>query len=228
MNLYFWLNLIILIGPFVLSFDKKVAFWRRWPPLLLSMLIISTSFIIWDVIVTEIGHWSFSEIYAGTFKILGLPIGELLFFISVPYATVFIYECVRAYTKEKNFHFSRYIFIGVGLIGILPLMFFLNKGYTLLMGIVFLINMILIGLFEYDRFRSRWTLLGIILSYIPFLIFNGIFTYIPIVIYNPDAIIGLRVISIPIEDFFYSFSLISLTLFFYFLFREKFSIKGDK
>ncbi|TXT64856.1 MAG: conserved membrane protein of unknown function [Promethearchaeota archaeon] len=226
MSLYFWLNFLIILGPLILSFDKKVAFWRRWPPLLLSMLIVSTTFIIWDIIVTAIGHWSFSEFYAGTFKILGLPLGEWFFFIAVPYATIFIYECVRAYSKDKEYHFSKYIFIGIGLIGILPLIFFLNKGYTVLMGIVFLINMLLIGLFGYDKFRSRWTLIGILLSYIPFLVFNGVFTYLPIVLYNPEAIIGFRVISIPIEDFFYSFSLISLSLFFYFLVREKFSIKG--
>lgn len=228
MNLYFWLNLAVIIGPFLLSFDKKVAFWRRWPALLLSMLVVSSTFIIWDVIVTEIGHWSFSKIYAGTFKILGLPIGEWLFFIAVPYATVFIYECVRAYTKDKKLKVPRYLFFAIGLIGVLPLFFFFNKGYTVVMGIVFLITMIIIGLVGYDKFTSKWTLVALILTYIPFLVFNGIFTFLPIVLYNPEAIIGLRVISIPIEDFLYSFSLISLTMVFYFLFRERFSIKRAK
>ncbi|MBD3196483.1 MAG: lycopene cyclase domain-containing protein [Candidatus Lokiarchaeota archaeon] len=228
MSLYFWLNLLVIIGPILLSFDKKVAFWRRWPPLLMSMIIVSSVFIIWDIIVTEIGHWSFSVIYAGTLKLVNLPIGEWMFFIAVPYATIFIYECVRAYTKDKELHFSRYIFISIGLIGTLPLIFFFNKGYTVLMGIVFLITMCTIGFFGYKKFTSKWTLVALILTYIPFLVFNGIFTYLPIVLYNPDAIIGIRVISIPIEDFFYSFSLISLSMFFYFLFRERFSIKGAK
>lgn len=226
MSLYFWLNLAVILGPFLLSFDKKVAFWRRWPPLLLSMLVVSSSFIIWDIIVTEIGHWSFSESYAGTLKILNLPIGEWLFFIAVPYATIFIYECVRAYFKEKILVFSRYILIAIGLIGIIPLICCLDKGYTVIVGIVFLITMLLISLLMFEKFQSRWTITALFLSYIPFLIFNGIFTYLPIVSYNSDAIIGFRVISIPIEDFFYSFSLISLYLFFYFLFR-KLSIKGD-
>lgn len=227
MNLYFWLNFAVIIGPLLLSFDKRVAFWRRWPALLLSMLVVSTFFIIWDIIVTDIGHWSFSEIYAGSLKILGLPIGEWLFFIAVPYATIFIYECVRAYTKDKKFSFSRYVFLAIGLIGILPLIFFINKGYTVLMGIVFLITLILIGLFGYEKFASKWTLVALILTYIPFLVFNGLFTYLPIVIYNPETIIGFRVISIPIEDFFYSFSIISLTMFFYFPFRERFRIKEE-
>lgn len=227
MSLYFWLNLLVIIGPFLLSFDKKVGFWRRWPPLLLSILVVSGFFIIWDIIVTDIGHWSFSIIYAGTLKIFNLPIGEWLFFISVPYATVFIYECVRAYSKEKTFSIPRYVFLAIGLIGILPLIFFLDKGYTVLMGIVFLVTMILIGLLRHEEFQSSWTLLALISTYIPFLIFNGIFTFLPIVLYNINAIIGVRVVSIPLEDFFYSFTLISLYLFIYFPLR-KFSFKEER
>ena len=143
MSLYFWLNFIVIVGPFLLSFDKKVGFWRRWPPLFLSILVVSGSFIIWDIIVTEIGHWSFSENFAGTLKIFGLPIGEWLFFIAVPYATIFIYECVRAYLKEKTLVFSKYILIAIGLIGLLPLVFFLDKGYSVIVGIVFFITMLL-------------------------------------------------------------------------------------
>ncbi|MFW9950327.1 MAG: lycopene cyclase domain-containing protein [Candidatus Thorarchaeota archaeon] len=227
MSLYFWLNFFVILGPLLLSFDKKVGFWRRWPPLFLSILVVSGSFIVWDIIVTEIGHWSFSEEFAGTLKIFSLPIGEWLFFISVPYATIFIYECVRAYTKEKKLMFPRYIFIAIGLIGLLPLIFFFYKGYTLIDGIVLFITMLLIFLFKFEQFQSRWTIIALFMSYIPFLIFNGIFTYLPIVSYSNEAIIGFRVISIPIEDFFYSFSLISLYLFFYFLFR-KYSFKRKK
>ncbi|MFX0025588.1 MAG: lycopene cyclase domain-containing protein [Candidatus Hermodarchaeota archaeon] len=227
MSLYFWLNLMVIIGPFLLSFDKKVGFWRRWPPLFLTILVVSGSFIIWDIIVTEIGHWSFSESYAGTLKLFGLPLGEWLFFIAVPYATIFIYECVRAYFKEKILVFSKYIIITIGLIGFIPLIFFPAKGYSVIVGIVFCVTLILISALVFKKFQSSWTLIALFLSYIPFLIFNGIFTYLPIVSYNSDAIIGLRIISIPIEDFFYSFSLISLYLIFYFLFRE-FSFKGAK
>jgi lycopene cyclase domain-containing protein len=217
----------VIAGPLLLSFDKKVGFWRRWPPLFLSILVVSGSFIIWDIIVTEIGHWSFSENFAGTLKLFGLPIGEWLFFVAVPYATIFIYECVRAYTKEKTLVFSKHIIIAIGLIGLLPLIFFLDKGYTVIDGIVFFITMLLISLLMFEKFQSSWTIIALFLSYIPFLIFNGIFTFLPIVLYSNDAIIGLRVISIPIEDFFYSFSLIILYLFFYLLFR-KFSIKRNK
>ncbi|TXT67405.1 MAG: conserved membrane protein of unknown function [Promethearchaeota archaeon] len=225
MALYFWLNFLVIIFPFLLSFDKKVAFWRRWPPLLLSMLVVSSSFIIWDIIVTEIGHWSFSETLAGTFKLINLPLGEWFFFIAVPYATVFIYECVRAYSTEKMLNIPRYVFIIIGSIGFIPMFFFLDRGYTVIMVIVFFITMLLVSFLVHEKFQSSWTIIALFLSYIPFLIFNGVFTFLPIVSYSSEAIIGLRVISIPIEDFFYSFSLISLYYVFYSMFRERFSIK---
>ncbi|MBN1801984.1 MAG: lycopene cyclase domain-containing protein [Candidatus Lokiarchaeota archaeon] len=225
MSLYFWLNFFVIIAPFLLSFDKKVAFWRRWPALFLSILVVSTGFIIWDMVVTELGHWSFSEQYAGTLKLFNLPIGEWFFFIAVPYATIFIYECVRAYFKEKILEYSRYILICIGSIGFTPLLFFLNKGYTIIIGIMFFITMLLISTLKFRNFQSSWTIIALFLSYIPFLIFNGIFTGLPIVIYNEEAIIGLRIVTIPIEDFFYSFSLIALYLFTYFFFR-KYSFKG--
>jgi lycopene cyclase domain-containing protein len=227
MALYFWLNFLVIVFPILLSFDKKVAFWRRWPPLLLSMLVVSSGFIIWDVIVTEIGHWSFSEIYAGTFKLINLPIGEWFFFVAVPYSTIFIYECVRAYSKERTFNIPRYVFIIIGSIGFIPMFFFLDKGYTVIMVFAFFITMLLVSLVAYEKFQSSWTIIALFLSYIPFLIFNGIFTFIPIVSYSSEAIIGLRVVSIPIEDFFYSFSLISLYYIFYFLFRERVSFKKE-
>jgi lycopene cyclase domain-containing protein len=38
---------------------------------------------------------------------------------------------------------------------------------------------------------------------------------VPLVVYNDAEIWGLRVYTIPLEDFFYSFSLIALTVLFY-------------
>ena len=65
---------------------------------------------------------------------------------------------------------------------------------------------------DYDLFRT------FLVSLIPFFLVNGFLTGSysePIVIYNSDEIINFRILNIPIEDFFYSFSMISLTLIVY-------------
>ena len=52
----------------------------------------------------------------------------------------------------------------------------------------------------------------------PFFLVNGFLTGSyseAIVIYNSYEIINFRILNIPIEDFFYSFSMISLTLIVY-------------
>lgn len=51
---------------------------------------------------------------------------------------------------------------------------------------------------------------------LPFFLFvNGILTGLPVVMYSSHAITGIRVISIPIEDFAYLFALITPTIALY-------------
>ena len=60
---------------------------------------------------------------------------------------------------------------------------------------------------------------------IPFFIVNGILTGTGIkdavVEYNSLEIIGLRLLTIPIEDFFYGFELFLLNIFFYKIFQTE-------
>lgn len=53
---------------------------------------------------------------------------------------------------------------------------------------------------------------------------NGYLTWRPIVIYNEAKMLGVRVFTIPLEDFFFGFSLIGLNLIIW----EYFNRKGNK
>ena len=59
------------------------------------------------------------------------------------------------------------------------------------------------------RSRNFWAALG--LTYVPFLIANGLLTGIPIVLYDDAHNLGIRVGSIPLEDFIFSFSMMALS-----------------
>ncbi|CUT04727.1 lycopene cyclase domain-containing protein, partial [Candidatus Kryptobacter tengchongensis] len=65
------------------------------------------------------------------------------------------------------------------------------------------------------KFAKEFAISYLILLF-PFLIVNGTltgsFTAEPIVWYNENAILGIRVLTIPIEDFLYAFSLIILNI----------------
>ena len=56
---------------------------------------------------------------------------------------------------------------------------------------------------------------------VPFVVFNYLLTSTVIVHYSPEAIWGVRVTTIPLEDFFYNFSMLSFYLAAYIHFRAR-------
>ena len=223
MNTYLWLDAAILIGPLALSFDKKVAFFRNWPALFASMAVVSTVYVIWDVLATKAGHWSFSASHAGDLAVLGLPLGELLFFVVVPYACIFIYEVLRAYVPARPLLSHRVVtpgglalavaFLAVGIV-------FRDQAYTLLAMIGMAVLCLLAGTFGRRMLSENHSWLYLAVSLLPFLIANGILTGLPIVSYSPAAIWGVRVTTIPLEDFFYNTAMLGLYLLVYYHLRR--------
>ena len=67
---------------------------------------------------------------------------------------------------------------------------------------------------------------------IPFIIVNGILTgswiEAPIVSYNPSENMGIRLLTIPVEDIFYGFEMILLNIYFMHLFEKKWGSKEEK
>ena len=88
---YLLLNILILAGPLALSFDKRVRFYSYWPKLFPSIGIVMMLFIVWDGLVTD-RHWFFNTSYTLPVRLFNLPIGEWLFFITVPYSCIFTWE----------------------------------------------------------------------------------------------------------------------------------------
>jgi lycopene cyclase domain-containing protein len=53
------------------------------------------------------------------------------------------------------------------------------------------------------------------------MIFNSVLTALPVVEYNSVAIWGVRFGTIPVEDFFYNYSMLSFYLLFYRMIRRE-------
>lgn len=209
MDLYTKLDLLVLALPLALSFDHKVAFWRKWPRVFAAIAAVVAVFGAWDVWKTSAGVWGFNPQYAGAGRFLHLPRGEWLFFICVPYACLFILECVRAYFRDRSLAFSRRSLLVAAGVFVLAACRFRAQTYT---GTVFLSMALVLALMEWGvpetlRSRNFWIAMGF--TYLPFLVANGILTALPIVWYDNARILGLRVGSIPVEDFFYSFSMLA-------------------
>ncbi len=209
---YLYLDLFTLLGPLALSFDRRVAFYRLWRPLFLSMLVASGAYLIWDMLFTRWGVWSFNPAYLVGVYWQGLPIEEWLFFIVVPYATVFIYECYRSYDLPRlaPMWTSGLTYL---LVGFLLIMGFahLDRLYTSWTSFAMLGALVLhVWVHGYRYLGNAYIGWGI--SLIPFFLVNGVLTALPVVRYNDAENMGLRLSTIPAEDPFYGFTLYLLVI----------------
>lgn len=202
--------------PFLLSFDKNVAFYRYWPVLLPSILITGVFFAALDIYFAAKGIWGFNPRYHTGIILAHLPLEEWLFFILIPYASIFIHFVLKAYFPRAGLNDKTTRTITFTLILILAAGIITGPGkiysvtYFSLMAIVLLFSV----------FQKVKLLNGFYISFlvilIPFIIVNGILTGSliegEVVWYNPAEITGFRLITIPVEDFAYGFSLIFINL----------------
>ncbi|SIQ60286.1 lycopene cyclase domain-containing protein [Alkalispirochaeta americana] len=213
MDSYTVISLVILAGPLALSFDSKVAFYQYWPGVLAACFLVGGLYTIWDIGVTRRGHWTFNPKYTGTLRVWGLPLGEVLFFFAVPYACLFIYEVVVAYFGDSLwFQWPLWLSAVLVLISGLTAWKYRDQGYTRLvmlsLVLFFLVQLLLVP----DLLATRAFWIFLFLSFLAFLVFNGLYTALPTIWYNPRQIWGLKAGTIPLEDFFYNFSLLGLSL----------------
>jgi lycopene cyclase domain-containing protein len=221
MSKYLIINILIIIVPLFLSFEKNLKFYRKVKPVLKSILIVSSAFIIWDVIATQREDWAFNPDYLIGVKFFGLPIEEILFFITVPYACIFIFETVKFYIKDKTLKVNENILLFISLIIVFISVLNYERDYTFTVTLFTAVSFLLLKFLGKHLFASKNFWITLLISYIPFLIVNYFLTSIPIVTYNSLSFSDIRFITIPIEDFFYSFSMISMWILFYNLFETQ-------
>lgn len=70
-----------------------------------------------------------------------------------------------------------------------------------------------------------WIYWGVIV--VLMFIVNGYLTWRPIVIYNESKMLGIRLFTIPVEDFFFGFSLIGLNLIIWEFYNRKIKKVND-
>lgn len=216
MSLYLFLELLIIIFPLILSFDKKMRFYRRWKSVFISIILVGTVFVTWDIYFTRSGVWGFNPEYHASIVLFNLPLEEWLFFIVVPYASIFIH-----YSLE---------FVHPRLV--------LSSHLTRVIAVILIVTLILVALFNSDKIYTFTTciitafvtgyaatgkmiilrryFISFLIIIIPFLIFNGIWTGMfikdEVFWYNDSYNLGIRIFSMPIEDLVYGFTLLLLVL----------------
>lgn len=208
---YLVLDIASVLFPLALSFDKKVAFYKLWKYLFPAMLISGVFFILWDILFTAQGVWGFNPKYITGIYIFNLPLEEVLFFVCVPYSCVFIYEVLNVYVKRDVIGCPNPISTIIIILSLALCIIYYDKTYTLVnAGICFLLLLFAALIYKFKNFGRFY--LAYFVSLIPFLICNGILTVLPIVTYNDNENMAIRLFTIPVEDVLYCLSLLLSTV----------------
>jgi lycopene cyclase domain-containing protein len=218
---YLVLNLCIIAVPIWYTPDKRTAYYRRLPALGFSIAVVSSCYLLWDILVSARGEWSFNSKYLSGVQILNLPIEEVLFFITVPYSCLFIYEVVRYATKSTKLRLPASVVIAMSLALFAASLAFYPQGYTAkaLASCGFFLMVAL--LLDRPLLESKQYWMWLAICYVPFFIINTVLTALPVVEYNSKAIWGLRFGTIPLEDFFYNYAMLSFYLLVYRIARKE-------
>ena len=218
---YLLINLSTIFFPLILSFDKRVRFAKSWKYLWPGLIITGLIFLFWDVLFTVNQVWSFNNWYITGITFFHLPLEEILFFLTVPFACIFIYACLNYYVKwELPSTATLLISIGLLILSLILLILFHNRLYSV---VTFGLTIILLTLFQFIR-KVGWLpkfYRAYVVTLIPFYIINGILTSVPIVIYNNQQNMGFRVGTIPFEDHFYLMVLLLMNIGFFEYFRNR-------
>ena len=216
MSLYFFLNIASFIIPFLYSFENRMKYIKRWKAVFLSILISAVFFIVWDIIFTKMGVWSFNPRYHSGIEFFDLPIEEWLFFVCIPYASLFIHFAFHYFypnvsLSDKTVKIIYWILMMV----LLPVIFLhYDKLYTAINYTVLVLHLTY-AFFKTPTILSTFFITFLIIL-IPFALVNGILTgsFIdePVVSYNNSENLGIRLGTIPIEDVGYAFSMLLMSL----------------
>jgi len=220
-NTYLLINFLTVLFPIILSFDKRVRFFQSWKYIFPGLFISGLLFLFWDYLFTIYGVWSFNPDYVKGIYFLNLPLEEILFFVTVPFACIFIYECLNYYIKRDLLEsVSVYIsYLLIGLCAVLLVLFY-DRVYSLITFGLLLVILLIAQFVLKLKFLSRFYL-AYLVSLIPFYVVNGLLTSIPVVMYNNEENMAFRVGTIPIEDHFYSMAMLLLNSMFFEYFRKR-------
>lgn len=221
---YLLINFFTVIICFIFSFHHKIKFNRHFGAFLKASSLVALVFILWDAWFTEMGVWWFNDRYLIGFRILDLPVEEILFFFCIPFACIFTYFCLDQFFTLDWKPLPEKIFVITSIIlAVIGSLYFREKIYTCMTLATTAFSLFML----YFVLKARW--IGkasfIYLMLMPgFLMVNGILTGTglesPIVNYNPAEFLGIRILTIPIEDTAYGYEMILWNIYLFQKFRK--------
>ena len=217
MGFYLTILLLSFSIPFLLSFDRKLHFFTQWKHAIPAILIVAVAFILMDMLYTHLRVWGFNPDYCLGIRIFNLPLEEVLFFILIPYACVFLHEVLKLYfpkihLNKKNSNILSLLLLGTSVVLIVVTFPGLYSVYSLALTVLALLLALLLD----KENEMGYFYFSFLVMLIPFVIVNGFLTGSfagnEVVWYNNAENSSLRLLTIPVEDFGYGFGMLFLVV----------------
>lgn len=173
-------------------------------------------FIPWDVWFTANGIWGFNHAFITGIYVGNLPVEEWMFFIVVPFACAFIYEVLNYFVPAAPLKpIQNKITAALIFLSFLLSVVFVDRLYTFTTFSLLCLFLIWHLLINRSEFLGQFYLAFLIIQ-IPFLLVNGaltgLFTDEPVVWYNNAENMGLRLLSIPVDDIGYNMLMLLIVI----------------
>lgn len=223
--IYLLVNFLTVVVCFVFSFDRRILFHTHFSAFIKAASVVAAPFILWDVWFTKRGVWWFNTDYTLGWHLLGLPVEEWLFFFCIPFACVFTYYCI---TRFFNLSWTRglnniIVFVTLIVCAVTALLYGF-KVYTLVTCLATITVLVYLHFIAKVQWIGEASLVFMMLMPGFFLV-NGVLTGsgldAPIVNYNPEAFLNLRILTIPLEDAVYGYTQFLMNIFLFKKFQKK-------
>lgn len=210
--IYLLINLLSMSVPFAYSFTAHSGFSRHFPRAFLAIIAVAVPMIVWDVWFTAAGVWSFNPDYHLGLELFGLPLEEMLFFVCIPFACLFIYDSIKRFPRLALP--ERPVRMVLGVLAAVLLVTALLNTHRLYTSLCFAVAGLLLVPLAAGHLRHRvgHMATAYLFHLIPFFLVNGLLTGIPVVLYNDAENLGIRLGTIPLEDSMYSLILLFGTI----------------
>lgn len=220
---YLLINVFTILLPLATSFEPRLRFYKQWKYYLPANFFTAVVFLVWDYFKTKYGVWGFNDAYILGPKVCGLPLEEILFFITVPYSCTFIYASIGYGLRQykPTFELNRSV-IFISLFALLASVFFMQKAYTfsVLLGVGLVLPWVA---FTLPPAKLHLFLLTYTISLLPMAVVNGLLTALPVVVYDNSQNLNIRIGTIPVEDFIYCIILLGMNIGLYEWLKAKFT-----
>lgn len=218
-NFWYFLILVLLAGVTLFLFIKKsVVLITEFKYMLPAIIFSGAVFVMLNIRFLESGIISYNANYLIGNYIFNFPLEEWLFLLVI-----------------SLFSFSVYILVNVKFASFDKPGFFQSFSVVLLLALAFeawssrqklvpfFIFFLLVIYFGYTLFRRRFKThltkfyISYVLVVIPFFLIRIILNTLPVILYNNEHTLGVRLINMPVEEFgtLFLLMLINITIFEY-------------